>query len=238
MKNWMFLSAMVLVASMFSCDDNTDMTRSGAVIQSDFERSAEEWTGDLAEYSNETDTASIEFRFGRKALPSPLDTKKYGFMLQSHNRSDDMFMFLKKKLAGLRPNQTYSVVFEIDLGTNYPANGIGAGGSAGSSVYLKAGASGIEPVKKLENSFYTFNLDKGAQANSGKDLGILGNVANGVETSEYKIVKRDNIAKPFEVKTNDKGELWLCVGTDSGFEGLTVLYYDKIKVTINEKLAN
>jgi len=234
----MFFGVMTLAVSMFSCNDDVDFNRSGAVIQSDFERSAEDWAGDLAEYSNETDTASIEFRFRRTTLPSPLDTKKYGLMLQSHNRSDDMFMFLKKKLSGLRPNQTYNVVFEIDLGTNYPINGIGAGGSAGSSVFLKAGASAVEPVKKLENNFYTFNLDKGAQGNSGKDLAILGNVENGVETSEYKILKRDNITKPFEVKTNDKGELWLCVGTDSGFEGLTVLYYDKIKVTINEKLAN
>ena len=234
----MILGGLVLAFGMFSCDDQDGMIRSGAVITSDFERDSEDWTGALAEYGKATDTSTIEFRFSRAALPAPLDTKKNGLMLQSHNRSDDMFMFLKKKVTGLKANQTYNVVFEIDLGTNARINGIGAGGSPGSSVYLKAGASPNEPVAKLENDFYTFNLDKGAQSEGGKELFVLGNIENGIEQDEYKIIKRDNVTKPVEVKANTNGEIWLCIGTDSGYEGLTVLYYDKIKTTITEKVMN
>ena len=238
MKKWTFLGGLALAVSLLSCDDNDEMMRSGIIIDSDFEQNTNNWTSDLAEYSTDMDTSIIEFRSGRTALPSPLDKQKNAFRIQSHNRSDDMFMFLKRKVNGLKPNQAYSVVFNIELGTNYPANSIGIGGSPGSSVYLKAGASSTEPSKKPDNGFYHFNLDKGAQSEGGKDLFLLGNISNGLETETYKIVQRDNAAKPIEVTANANGEIWLCVGTDSGFEGLTVLYYDRIRTTISEKVAN
>ncbi|MDE0699169.1 MAG: hypothetical protein OXH61_00425 [Acidimicrobiaceae bacterium] len=34
------------------------------------------------------------------------------------------------------------------------------------------------------------------------------------------------------VETDDDGSVWLIVGTDSGFEGLTRLYYDRIAYTL------
>ena len=34
------------------------------------------------------------------------------------------------------------------------------------------------------------------------------------------------------VTASDDGELWLLVGTDSGFEGLTGMYYQEIHVTL------
>ena len=150
-----------------------------------------------------------------------------------------MFMFLKKKITGLDASKDYTVAFEVDLVTNYPASGFGAGGSAGSSVYLKGGAAAIEPAKKLENGFYTFNLDKGAQSESGKNFVNLGNISNGLETSDYKIVKRtSSLTNPMVVTSDASGAIWVCVGTDSGFEGLTRLYYDKIKVTVTEVLPD
>ncbi|WP_159470639.1 hypothetical protein [Dyadobacter sp. 3J3] len=234
MKKWMFLGSFALMLGLAGCDDNDSV--SGRVITSDFEINTDDWTGVLSEYSTETDTSSIEFRFGRTTLPTPLDTKTYGYMLQSHNRSDDMFMFLKKKITGLRANSQYNVTFEIDLATNSSSGGLGAGGSAGSSVFVKAGASAIEPVTKLVSGFYTFNLDKGIQSEGGKDLINIGNAANGLETDTYAIVKRDNLTKPVTVTADASGAIWVCIGTDSGFEGLTKLYYDKIKVSITEKV--
>lgn len=241
MKKWMFLGAFTLILGLAGCDDSNDGSDFvlEKVVTSDFELNADDWTGDLSEYSTATDTSSIEFRAGRTTLPSPLNTKTYGFMLQSHNRSDDMFMFLKKKISGLKANFAYHVTFEIDLVTNYPASGFGTGGSPGSSVYLKGGASAIEPAKKLESGFYTFNLDKGAQSAGGKNFVNLGNISNGLETSEYKIVKRTStLANPVVVTADANGAIWVCVGTDSGFEGLTRLYYDKIKVSVTEVLAD
>lgn len=235
MRKWVILCSLALMTSLLSCENKDETIREKVVIDSNFDQSTDNWTADLAEYSIETDTSIIEFRYGRKSLPASLDKSRRAFMMQSHNRSDDMFMYLKRKVTGLRANQAYNVVFNIELATNSPANSVGIGGSPGSSVFLKAGASGIEPSKKLEQGFYKFNLDKGEQANEGKELFLIGNIANGLETEDYKIIQRNNETKSVEVKSNANGEVWLCVGTDSGFEGLTRIYYDKIKATITEK---
>lgn len=239
MKKSILISGVSLLLGLSAC--NNDDKRYDFVLEqvvtSDFEINTEDWTADLSEYSTAIDTSSIEFRYGRTSLPGPLDTKTYGYMIQSHNRSDDMFMFLKRKIGGLKANYKYQVTFDIDLATNYPESSIGIGGSPGSSVYLKAGASASEPAKKLVNGFYTFNLDKGAQSASGKDMVVLGNISNSLDTETYKIVKRSN-STPLAVTSDANGMIWVCVGTDSGFEGLTKIYYDKIKVSVTEASTN
>ena len=229
---------LLLAAGMSACELEGENPSGVEIGEFTFEQTDGGWTGGLADYGKDIDSASIEFKFKRSALPKAIDTTRSGLMLQSHNRSDDMFTFLKRKVTGLQANQTYNVYFEIDLGTSYPENSVGTGGSPGSAVYLKAGASTKEPLKVLEGNFYKFNLDKGNQSEGGKELALLGNIANGLTDYTYKLVRRDNLSKPVEVKTDSDGNLWLCVGTDSGFEGLTILYYDRIKVTLAPKAIN
>ena len=47
---------------------------------------------------------------------------------------------------------------------------------------------------------------------------------------EFKVLK--NNKKPLKIKSDADGKLWVFVGTDSGFEGKTVLYYTNVKVTL------
>lgn len=234
MKKWMMLAGLAITGILTACD-NEDKLNAIVKVDSAFETGADGWTPGFTDYSSETDSATFELKAERRRLASGLDTTKYGFMMQGHNHSDDMFMYLKKKVSGFVPNQTYSVVFIVTLGTQYPESGIGAGGSPGGSVYLKAGASPIEPARKVEGKLYTFNLDKGAQSEIGKDAVLLGNVSNGADTYVYKLVERSNADKPFTVKANAQGEIWLYVGTDSGFEGLSIFYYDRITATLTEQ---
>ncbi|WP_149242760.1 hypothetical protein [Dyadobacter sp. 32] len=239
MKNYRMWGMLAMAVAMAGCDMTSNENPNPVQVgEFTFEETDGGWTGGLAEYSKEIDSSSIEFSFRRSALPSAIDTTRHGLRIQSHNRSDDMFMFLKRKVSGLQSEQTYKVYFEIDLGTSYPESSVGIGGSPGSSVYLKAGASGTEPARVLDGSFYKFNLDKGNQSEGGKELTVLGNVANGLTEFKYKLIQRDNLTKPVEAKTDAEGNLWLCVGTDSGFEGLTVLYYDRIRVTLVPVLSN
>lgn len=229
-KNVMWMS-LALGVSLWSCDQNENVGAS-KTIDSDFEQGADGWVAEFTEYSEVQEVAMFEFEGKVKPLPAALDASKKAFVLQSHNRSDDVFMFIKKKVTGLEPNQTYKITYEIDLGTNYFNNSVGIGGSPAESVYLKAGGSANEPVKKLKDGFYEVTIDKGQQATGGREMIVLGNVSNGIDSAAYRLVKRTNADAPVSVKANANGELWLAVGTDSGFEGLTVLYYDRIKATI------
>jgi hypothetical protein len=54
-------------------------------------------------------------------------------------------------------------------------------------------------------------------------------VGNGSEEYGYKMVKRTG---EFKAKTDSKGKIWLIVGTDSGFEATTALYYSSIKAVL------
>ncbi len=232
-KQNVWLMGAMMGLSLWSCNQDDDVSAMKSV-DSDFEQTTDGWSVDFADYGADQDSTIFEFGSEIARLPSPLDTTKKALRVQSHNRSDDVFMFLKKKVSGLDPNSTYNVVYDIDLGTNAAEGSVGIGGSPAESVYLKAGASPNEPMVKLVDGFYEVTIDKGQQATGGTEMPVLGNVSNGKDSTIYTLVKRSNAEAPVKVKPNANGEIWLCVGTDSGFEGLTTLYYDRIKVTIQK----
>ena len=77
------------------------------------------------------------------------------------------------------------------------------------------------------------NIDKGNQSVGGKDMIPIGNVGVSDTTTRYTLIRRAN-STPLVKSTNSLGELWLIVGTDSGFEGLTDIYYGSIKVLLEQ----
>ncbi|MGV3557664.1 hypothetical protein [Larkinella arboricola] len=213
-----------------ACQNDEVVPDGPVTINSDFKTNTDGWAAEITDYPLDQKDI-LEFQSGHKALPAPLDSSKKAFMVSSHNRPDDLFMFLKKKVTGLRPNQTYKVSFEVELASMYANNSAGIGGSPGSSVFLKAGASTIEPKSVKEGNEYRLNIPKGNQAEDSDTVPVLGTIGAGDDVTQYKLIQRKT-EKPITVKTNDAGELWLLVGTDSGFEGVTTLYYNTIKVVI------
>lgn len=203
----------------------------------DFENDTEGWITAFADLPTDYDEGLYQLDAGHRELPSGLEGS--GIYIQGHNRSDDLFMFLKREVDGLKPETTYQATFVIDLATNVPEGMVGIGGSPGESVFVKAGATATEPLVEEDASGHLrMNIDKGNQNREGKDMINLGDVAHpelGESASgEYKIKTLDNEGHAFEVVTDTSGSLWLIVGTDSGFEGLTALYYSKISVVLTE----
>jgi hypothetical protein len=234
MKSTLFQVA-ALASSLFfvsACNTPDDtVIPADLPYESYFQTGTDGWTGGIVDYGTAQDSI-MQFKFERSKLPTPLDTARQSLMLTSMNRSDDAFMYATKKLSGLLPNTDYSLVFTIELASQYPANSIGIGGSPGGSVYLKAGAVSFEPKKVLKNDFYELeNVDKGNQSQGGKDVALLGNIGTDNDSNGYQLITRTNTNAPVTARSNANGELWLIVGTDSGFEGKTTLYYSKISVT-------
>ena len=190
-----------------------------------FENDDQGWLTGFADLPANFDQTIYELDSGHRPLPAGLDGS--GIYLQGHNRSDDLFMFLKRQVDGLRPETTYAVTASIDLATNIPGGLMGIGGSPGESVYVKAGASAVEPiVDEDDGGWLRMNIDKGNQATEGEAMINLGNVASPeVMGEEYKIKTLDNQGRPVEVVSDSEGRVWLIVGTDSGFEGLSAFYY-------------
>ena len=181
------------------------------------------------------ENAFYELDVAHEPLPAPLDQNKKALRQSGNNHSDDLFMYLKKKISGLQPGMQYTATFKIEFATNAADNSFGVGGSPGSSVFIKAGATQIEPKNTVDSlNHYRMNIDKGNQGTEGKDMLILGNFSNGIDEDTYvlKTLANDN---PFLVTADDKGEVWVIVGTDSGYEATTSIYYNSIDIVMELK---
>ena len=185
----------------------------------------------------------IEFEAQLQESPEELEREGTGYYFSAHNRSDDLFMFLKRRLGaeeGINPNQSYMLEYEILFASNTPSNCFGIGGAPGESVWLKAGGATIEPEVIEENDYYVMNVDIGNQSVGGEAAAVTGDVANGIpcdevddlEDAPYVAIER-TYSHEFAVEADESGELWLLVGTDSGFEGLNTLYYLEIDVELH-----
>lgn len=228
----LFLTGFALYACEWAEDDTS---KPGIEHHYDFDEDMEGWVGDFADLP-EDGQEIYDLEISHSPLPEEIEPSSGSIKVQGHNRSDDLFMFLKKQITGLSPSTTYQITFDIELASQYPEAAPGAGGSPGGSVYLKAGATAEEPLPVAEDNsrvpFLRMNIDKGNQSQEGADMFNIGTV--GIENEEYRyeLIQRENSDRPFSATTDADGNLWLVVGTDSGFEGLTVLYYNSIKVRL------
>jgi hypothetical protein len=206
----------------------------GNQYEYNFSAGAEGWIGDFADYPNEPSVEQFyQLEFSHTGLPAPLNTTDGALRLSGINKSDDLFMFIKKKITGLEAGKKYTVNLTIDFATDVANNMVGIGGSPGESVFVKAGAVALEPKKMINTSenWFRMNIDKNNQSNSGNDMKVIGNFANGTNVNTYTIKQLSTIT-PITVQANPQGEIWLVVGTDSGFEGRTTIYYNSVKATI------
>jgi hypothetical protein len=211
--------------------------KSGQIdVNFDLNQDAEGWGGGFADLPVDYTQDSYQLDYGY--ADSPLGGK--ALMISSMNRSDDIFMYIKKQLTsddGLSANTTYLVTIEVKFASNAPAGAVGIGGPPGEAVYVKVGASKIEPVPVDKDGFYELSVDKGQQSAGGYDAVVVGNVAKVVndDFETYEIKTLDNADNALEVTTDADGNMWIFVGTDSGFEGLTTLYYTEVSVTLEAK---
>lgn len=205
-------------------------------INENFNTSIEGWKGDFADYPVGEENF-YELKYSQDKLPMPLDTTKKALRISGNNHSDDLFMFLSRKYSGLKANQKYTISFEVELASNAPSNAMGVGGAPGESVYFGLGFTAIEPKKVLDSTskHYTMNIKKMQQATNGDDMKVYGNIANGTDKSEYKLIRKTGVATG---KTDANGNLWLILGTDSGFEATTTLYYTRLAATVQEVSGN
>ena len=223
------LSFLAILMVFAGCASDSDSAAISIFSQNfDFTADLHGWQHGFSEYPPQ-DSAAYELRYAYVVEPTGTNS----VMLSGNNRSTNLFMYLKRKLDGLRPNTVYTLTFNVSLFSN----GQLLTGAVPENVYLKVGATGIEPKSVIDRTQYVMNIDKGIQGESGDDMITIGNVAT--PSGNYSQITRTNSTNadaPFQVKSNSRGEIWLIVGTDSGSTGTTTLYYSKVYVTLSSTL--
>ena len=104
---------------------------------------------------------------GFEQLPPPLAPEPALF-ISGANRSDDLFMFFRGQVGGLVPGVRYSATVSVEIATETPSGCFGIGGAPGESVFVKAGASDVEPLPVLEGTYLRMNIDTGNQSQGGE----------------------------------------------------------------------
>ncbi len=202
-----------------------------------FAADAAGWTSVFADYPTDADTTAdgMALTFDRRSLPDEVPSG-HGLFLSGRNTSDDLFMGLRRHLTDLSPNTTYALTVEATIASEAPSNCFGVGGPPGEAVWVKAGGSATRPERAVDdNGWYRLSVDKGNQSNGGEQARVLGNIANGVEQctgAPFRLITR-TMDEPLPVTTDEGGTLWLLMGTDSGFEARTRLYYNTVRVTLD-----
>ena len=222
----------VFTTIFFMSCTKKDLTHDGLVhiIDDKFNLGTDFWVADFADYPvGQEDFYSLKSSHAK--LPAPLDQNDGAIFISGNNHSDDLFMFLKKKTTGLKPNTTYKATFDIELTSNAPSNAVGIVGPPGESVFLGIGITSTEPQKVNANGTYRMNINKGNQSREDTDRKIIGNIANGTDQSEYVLLKKNG---EIAFTTDSSGTVWVSISTDSGFEGVTSLYYSAIKIHFYE----
>lgn len=224
---------MLLILTLAGCGILGDGPREELSLSFGFDQvTLQGWTPGLADYAADEAPATYDFVGEARALPNELDMASGGAFLASTNFTDDLFTYMKQPISGLVPGARYGVHFGIQAASNAPSGCAGIGGAPGESVYLKVGASSIEPKAVVEGDRYRMNVDIGSQSEAGADTHVLGDIANGAPCASdvsYRLITRQS-TRPIEVEANAEGVIWVFVGTDSGFEGRTGLYYDLISL--------
>ncbi|MEX2565804.1 MAG: hypothetical protein WD431_07680 [Cyclobacteriaceae bacterium] len=237
MKTYLNITVYIcLILALSACIDNESPMKKEMTFT--FNEGMNGWVGGFADLPVDgLDTYELDVSV--EALPDETGSTDKAIKIEGRNMSDDLFMFLKRKVDGLKPSTSYEVHFDLELASQYPEESIGIGGSPGGSVFLKAGASDIEPVpEEVEEATATYlrmNIDKGNQSQDGPDMLGLGTIGIEGEDFEYELIRRGNPNEPFIITADESGSIWLVIGTDSGFEGKTTLYYREIKVILEER---
>jgi hypothetical protein len=213
----------------------------GLTFHYDFNKGRQGWHSGFADW-RKADKDLHHFVAEPAALPQEISKNKQGYLLSGDNRTDDLFMFLSKTLTsanGITTGQRYLTAFDIEFASNALTGGFGVGGSAGDSVYLKAGASATDvPSTALdEEGLYRLNLDHGQQASGGRDASLVGTIANGLtpddvtdpDNAPYRTVHQIHV-HPTILQTQPSQQVHLLIGTDSGFEATTSIYFMRVTV--------
>ena len=81
-----------------------------------FESNSKNWMIGSADLLAGYDQDIYEMESSHSDLPGDLNGN--GVFIQGHNRSDDLFMFLKQQVDGFEPGATYRVVITVEFVTN------------------------------------------------------------------------------------------------------------------------
>jgi hypothetical protein len=198
-----------------------------------FESGNEGFEHIYADYHDDGNNLTTYEMLWGKEKPT-IENATTALFIQGMNRSDDLFMGYVKKLTGLKSMTEYTFKITFVIGTVAEAGSIGVGGSPAESVYVKAGIVDKQPAIAMDDQgVYRLNVDIGNQSQGSDKVKVVSTMAKPEGSKEGYVYKEMEVE--VDAKADASGTVYLLIGTDSAFEGLTKYYLDNVTVLYNEK---
>ena len=218
-------SAMVLAMALLSAvaltgcggGDDAEPRR----IDISFGAAGNDWTLGTSDYG--VDTAPEMVALDLVDLPAPY--RGQGLRASGVNRSDDLWLYVKKRHAGLVPGRRYDARVSLTILAQVPQGCLGVGGAPGESVFVKGGVAGIEPASVRTGDEFLMNIDKGNQSTGGSVGVLLGDLTNSGTDCRTVPAEAKTMAgpAPIRVSADADGAVWVFFGIDSGYESGSAL---------------
>ncbi|MGB3542987.1 hypothetical protein [Rubrivirga sp.] len=204
-------------------------------LQTDFAQGDDGWVALFTNYPA-GEESFYEIDSGNRPVPPPL--AGFGFLLTAMNHSDDINMHVTRQVVGLVPGARYRASFRVTFATNVPSGCLGVGGSPGEGVTVHAAASTERP--RVGADGYGLSLASDYQPVGEFDSWYrafgLGDIANGRSCDaspldeSFMLKTLTSAADHASLTADEAGQAWLLVGTRSGYEATSTLYYTRIEV--------
>ncbi|MGF1669074.1 MAG: hypothetical protein ACFCU6_01395 [Balneolaceae bacterium] len=230
MSRFIFVILLPFLAAFFIGCGDTDNTFTQR-LSFDFFDSPQGWQSGFAGLPPDSEE-SYELDADWLPLPEPLDTTRNALFISGNNQSDGLFMFYKQRFIGLSPGQEVRIRYQIEFASNMPE----PCEVQPEPVFLKAGASNVEPRAILQQENQGQILRMNIDVDEAAD--VLGNITdielcsdenqNGLELKGLETPEDGGII----VSADESGAIWLFLGIDSGFEGITSAYFSFILISI------
>lgn len=148
------------------------------------------------------------------------------FYTFGHNFSDDLFLFIERRIGGLAAGGGYCVRLCVE----FAADGIGH------HLYGKAGAASFEPARIANDlpggAYYVMNLDKGEQTVTGPGAMALGRLREWTDEVPGYVRRTLCTAGSMGVRADAGGAIWIFAGAESGFEVQSYVYWLRVDVEL------
>jgi len=135
-----FLCGVLMITGCSSNGGSPSAPVQPQVLEFEFSFAADDegFSGGFADYPA-GEKESYELSFEYKALPADFAPDRKGLFIKGHNHSDDLFMFIKKKLGaeeGIKANTVYNLGLSVEFATSAASGCVGIGGAPGERVFI------------------------------------------------------------------------------------------------------
>lgn len=236
MKKHLFFGLLGLIVLLGACSAEQELRVYSFTFP--FISSDQGWSGGFANYpSVPVDSIGYHLHAAHDPLAYNIntDSTRMSMYISGNSLNNQLFMFLKRKITGLKPSATYEVMFTVRLASNLPTKQPTTPATLGELTHVRIGAMPEEPVLTAVDNVYRITLGEEILDTSGTQLLTIGSVAVTSSTKAYTMITRNNTsATAVRATTNEAGELWLVVGTQGTASGKVTLYYTQIDVLLNQ----